>query len=130
MQHKINELKLVTDENIQPEVVAFLRKKNFDVFDIKELNYIGKSDDFIFKFANKEKRVIVTHDSDFGRLLFSKTYQFSGIIYLRPGHFNPQVSIKSIEILISQNLNVNFPFIITVDNNLQKVKMRIRELKI
>lgn len=72
MQHKINDLKLLTDENILPEV----------------------------------------------------------IIYLRPGHFDSQVSIKSLEILISKNLIINFPFIITVENNLKKVKIRIRELKI
>ena len=129
MQHKINELKLLTDENIQPEVVDFLRKNEFDVVDIRELNYYGKPDHFIFKYANKEKRVIITHDSDFGRLLFSKTYQFSGVIYLRPGHFDPKVSIKSLNILIAQNISINFPFIITVENNLKKVKIRIRELK-
>ncbi len=129
MQHKINEIKLLTDENIQPEVVAFLRKNKFDVVDIRELNYFGRPDDFIFKFANNEKRVIVTHDSDFGRLLFSKTFQFSGVIYLRPGHFDSKVSIKSLKILIAQNISINFPFIITIENNLQKVKIRMRELR-
>ena len=128
MLHELKRLKLLTDENIQPEVVDFLRQNNFDVLDIKELNFIGKSDDFIFKFANNKNRIIITHDSDFGRLLFSKSFQFSGIIYLRPGHFNPVVSIRSLEILILQNILINFPFIITVDNNLQKVKIRIREL--
>jgi len=129
MQHKINKLKLLTDENIQPEVVEFLRKNNFDVVDIRELNYFGKPDDFIFKFANKEKRVIITHDRDFGRLLFSKTFQFSGVIYLRPGHFDSKVSIQSLKVLMEQNILINFPFIITIENNLQKVKIRIRELK-
>ena len=78
MQHKINELKLLTDENIQQEVVEFLRNNKFDVVDIRELNYFGKPDRFIFQFANKEKWGIIAHDSDFGRLLFSKTYQFPG----------------------------------------------------
>jgi len=40
MQHKLNKLKLLTDENIQPEVVAFLRKNKFDVVDIRELKYL------------------------------------------------------------------------------------------
>ena len=128
MRHKINESYLLTDENIQSEIVDFLRKNKFDVVDIKELNLNGKSDDFIFKYANKKQRIIVTHDSDFGRLLFSRSLEFSGIIYLRPGHFNPEVSIQSLKLLISQNILVKFPFIITVENNLQKVKIRIREL--
>ncbi len=128
MQHKINESYLLTDENIQVEIVNFLRKNKFDVVDIKELNFNGKSDDFIFQYANKEKRIIITHDSDFGRLLFSESFEFSGIIYLRPGHFNPEISIQSLKTLISQNISVKYPFIITVENNLQKVKIRIREL--
>ena len=130
MPLELNKLKLLTDENIQSEVLAFIRQNEFDVNDVKELGFTGKSDDFIFKYANNGERVIVTHDSDFGRLLFSKTNQISGIIYLRPGHFNLEVTIKSLKILISQNLRVNFPFIITVENNLKKVKIRIRELRL
>ena len=86
MPHKLNKLKLLTDENIQPELVAFLRKKQFDVFDIKEQNFNGSSDNFILNIANSFKTII------------------------------------------SQNFIINFPFIITVENNLQKIKIRIREL--
>ena len=35
MQHKINESFLLTDENIQAEIVDFLRNNNFNVVDIK-----------------------------------------------------------------------------------------------
>lgn len=33
---KLNDFPLLTDENIDPNVVAYLRQRKFDVFDIKE----------------------------------------------------------------------------------------------
>jgi predicted nuclease of predicted toxin-antitoxin system len=128
MQHKLYELSFLTDENIQPEIIDYLRKCGFDVADVKELNFYGKSDEFLFNYATEQKRVIISHDSDFGRLLFLGNYIFSGIIYLRPGHLKSEISILSLKTLFDQNLEIKFPFIITIENNLEKVKIRIREL--
>jgi len=33
---KISSLKVLTDENVSPLIVSFLRKKNIDVADVKE----------------------------------------------------------------------------------------------
>jgi predicted nuclease of predicted toxin-antitoxin system len=128
MLHKLYELSFLTDENIQPEVVEYLRHNSFDIVDVKELNFCGKSDEFLFNYATEQKRVIISHDSDFGRLLFLGNYTFSGIIYLRPGHLKPEISILSLKTLFDQNLEIKFPFIITIENNLEKVKIRLREL--
>jgi predicted nuclease of predicted toxin-antitoxin system len=128
MLHKLLELSFLTDENIQPEVVDYLRQRGFDVVDVKELNFYGKTDEFLFSYATGQQRVIISHDSDFGRLLFTGNLTFSGIIYLRPGHLKPEISIFSLKSLFEQHIEINFPFIITIENNLEKVKIRIREL--
>ena len=125
MRLDLKEFKIFTDENIDPVVVGFLRMKGFDV---KELNFHGKTDEFLFDFANNENRMILTHDSDFGRLVFTKNKEFVGIVYLRPGHFSPEFTINSLKYLLEQDISVEPPFIITVENQIEKIKIRIREL--
>ncbi len=76
-------LKILTDENISPKVVSFLREKGFDVIDAKEKGWQGAADKFLMAAAWEEKRFILTHDSDFGTLAINEGVPCYGIIYLR-----------------------------------------------
>lgn len=67
---QLNEFALLTDENIDPVVVDYLRKTGFDVLDVKEQGWSGRKDDELLTTATTQNRVIVTHDSDFGTLVF------------------------------------------------------------
>lgn len=58
-------MKFLSDENISPVIVEELRKANHDVFDLKEKDLRGISDNDVAILAEKEKRVILTHDSTF-----------------------------------------------------------------
>ena len=40
----ISDFSLLTDENIHPDVVTYLRNKGFDVLDVKEQGWHGKKD--------------------------------------------------------------------------------------
>ena len=92
---KIKDLHLLTDENIDPVVLSFLRQEGLNVVDIKEMGWQGKKDIEILIEAHKQQRVVVTQDDDFGKLVFSVKMPFNGIIYLRPGHFFPERTIKA-----------------------------------
>ena len=50
--------KFLTDENIDNEVVALLKRKGFDVFDIKEQALWGMSDIDILNKAYIEQRIV------------------------------------------------------------------------
>lgn len=76
-------LKILTDENISPRVVAFLRREGLDVIDVKEKGWQGSADKFLMGTAWEEKRFILTHDSDFGTLAINEGVPCYGIIYLR-----------------------------------------------
>lgn len=125
---KVQEFSLLTDENIQSEVIAFLREKGFDIKDVKEEGLIGCDDKYLLEFAFEEKRVILTHDSDFGRLVFTESTFFAGIIYLRPGHFDPAFTIKSINAILQTDLDVKTPFILVAENIGSSVKIRYRQM--
>lgn len=59
---------LLTDENIDPDVVAGLRRLGFDVLDVVESGRAGVGDVELLRWAVSQGRVIVTHDADFGTL--------------------------------------------------------------
>ena len=80
---KFCSLKILTDENISPRVVSFLRQKEIDVIDTKEENWHGKDDEYLLKKAFRDSRFILTHDSDFGTLAVKEGKSYFGIIYLR-----------------------------------------------
>lgn len=80
---KFSSLKILADENVAPRVVTFLRQKGIDVSDVKENGWHGTEDRILMEIAHKEKRFILTHDSDFGTLSINEGVLCYGIIYLR-----------------------------------------------
>jgi predicted nuclease of predicted toxin-antitoxin system len=74
--------RLLTDENVHPEVVAFLRERGCHVLDVKEQERVGTTDRELVRLAVEEQRTILTHDRDFGRLLMAQEKLFpTGVIY-------------------------------------------------
>ena len=80
---KLSGLKLLTDENVSPRVVSFLRGNGFDVLDVKESALNGTSDRTPLALAFKEQRFVVTHDTDFGTLAINNEQPCYGVLYLR-----------------------------------------------
>ncbi|MCB0594989.1 MAG: DUF5615 family PIN-like protein [Lewinellaceae bacterium] len=124
----IREFQFLTDENIDEEVADFLRNEGFDVFDIKEEGLFRMPDKDILKLAFEQRRVVISQDSDFGTLIFRDEVSFFGVIYLRPGHYSPEVHIQTLRVLLSTNIEYSIPFILVGENEGGKIKFRLRKL--
>ena len=120
--------KYFADENIAPELIEFLRLKGLDVISVIEEGLVGYSDSFLIEYSNRDNRIILTHDSDFGKIVFMQKVKFTGIIFLRPGHFNPEISIDSLKTIFIQTIEINVPFIIVAENSGITTKIRYRKL--
>jgi predicted nuclease of predicted toxin-antitoxin system len=81
----------LTDENIHADVVAFLRSEGCDVLDVKESGLVGMDDLPLIQTALAEQRIVLTHDSDFGKLAVAAGEPMIGIVYLRPGHIQAHI---------------------------------------
>lgn len=117
-------LKILTDENISPKIVKFLREKDFDVIDTKEQRWYGREDAFILRQSIAEKRFVLTYDSDFGTLIIHDQKKFFGIIYLRLAHTDNSNTIHVLSKLIEQNPLVHPHEIIVISEK----KVRIRQV--
>ena len=125
---KLRDFGLLTDENIDPEVVAFLRQSGFDVWDVCEQGWQGTTDLTLIQQAVADQRVIVTHDSDFGTLAILAGHTIVGILYLRPGHAQAQFTIGSCREVIKAELAVRPPFLIIAKRSGDHVTIRVRLL--
>jgi predicted nuclease of predicted toxin-antitoxin system len=112
---KLSDFLFFTDENIDPLLVYFLRNSNFDVFDVKENELFGASDEFLLDLATKSNRVIITLDSDFGTLIHKDNKDFVGVIFLKPGHFDFSYHLQTFQALLNANLEIESPFMIIAE---------------
>jgi hypothetical protein len=123
---KLLDFPLLTDENIDPDLVAHLRHIGFDVFDIKESGMQASADDAIIRLGNQTGRVILTEDRDFCRIIFTQNPEFTGVIYFRPGSFFSAYHIATMEGLLKINPDIEPPFFITAERLNNKLRVKVR----
>ena len=69
---------LIADVNIASQVVQFLREQDVDVMSACEMGWGSYEDEDILAAAHAMNRFVLTHDSDFGTLLFTRNAQALG----------------------------------------------------
>lgn len=87
-------MRFLADENMSRTVIERLRLKGHDVLSAKK-SLRGKSDEAILRRAQREKRVVVTHDKGFGELAFRRGLTAAyGVILLRLSGTDPDADIR------------------------------------
>jgi predicted nuclease of predicted toxin-antitoxin system len=95
-------MKFLADENIEREIIEALRAAGFEIISVRE-NYAGATDDEVLQIAVNEKAVILTHDTDFGELVFRFSLQSHGVILLRLSGLNLAEKINKTILAIRQH---------------------------
>ena len=125
---RLHDYPVLTDENIHPDVVAWLRAHRCDVLDVRDVNLIGSGDRAIMQVAQSQGRIILTHDSDFGALSIARLEPIVGLVFLRPGHLDPAFTIRTLETVFALDLDPTPPFLIVAKRTGDEVTIRLRNL--
>ena len=125
---KLREFPLLTDENLDPDVVARLRQLGFDVVDVIASGLQGSTEVDLLQLAAAQGRVVVTHDADFGTLAIHQSEPLVGLVYLRPGHIDAQFTIQTVQTILNADPDVLPPFILAAKRTGNNVTIRIRHL--
>lgn len=107
-------INFLTDENVATSVALVLRRHGFDVKDIKEEGLQGTSDKEVLQLARREHRVVITHDKDFGGVLFHRATQHEGVILLRFKCQRPDYVIKVLLRLLKSAVGDKFVHNVTI----------------
>jgi predicted nuclease of predicted toxin-antitoxin system len=117
---------LLTDENIQFEVVQTLRKKGKQVRTVWDEGLDNRDDAEILQHAHERGWVVLTQDRDFGKLSIRLHNPYIGIVYLRPGHIDSVLVMESLQAIESMPLELAPPFIVVAERKGAVVRVRVR----
>ena len=123
------QLAFFADENISDELIEWLKQQQYKISSIKAEKLFGVSDKTIIEKCFIEKLIIITHDNDFGKIIFTENVSFHIIIYLRPGHFDGRFHIPSMQKLL---LHTNFILpgsLLICQRKSNKIQIRFRQIK-
>lgn len=82
-------LKFLVDESTGKILFDNLSSKGFDAKFVTSI-MPSATDEAILNFAEKEKRILITNDKDFGELIFRLKRPYFGVILLRLKQDNPK----------------------------------------
>lgn len=81
---------------------SFLKSRDLDVVHLNEQGLEGLTDDRIVAKAQEEKRTIVTHDLDFGRIVALSGSSVPSIVTLRLSDMTPARVNAALEIVLRE----------------------------
>ena len=114
----------MANENFMAAGVRVLRDAGFDVLFVAE-DFPSIKDWQVIDIAITSNRVILTHDRDYGELVFKYGYRpTAGVIYFRMKNYMPEDPAKVLLTLI-EDTNFDYDGIYTVIDNNGEIRQRI-----
>jgi predicted nuclease of predicted toxin-antitoxin system len=98
-------IQLLADENVPKETLDLLKKQGVDIISVTHFGF-GLSDSEILDLANKNGRIVVTFDKDFGQLIFREKRKTRGLMLLRFVPKSPQQIAKRIQQVLNTRLKM------------------------
>lgn len=102
-------IRLKLDENFSPGVTEIFQSSGFDVHSVLEEALSGATDKTIYETCIREKRCLITFDTDFCNVLNYPADETEGIIVVRPNRPITFVAIRAISEQIIQLLRERNP---------------------
>jgi len=87
--------KILADECIHQDLIRALIKAGFNVLMASEANLKGASDDSVFNYAVKTKRVLLTFDREFGNFFRFNIGKSAGVVIVLIDRLEKKEIIKN-----------------------------------
>lgn len=114
-------MRLLVNENVARTVIQQLRTRAHDVLSVKE-SMRSESDEVILARAQAERRIVVTHDKDFGELTFRSGLTAScGVILFRLAGADPDTDNQRILEALESRTDWEGHFSVVTDD---RIRMR------
>lgn len=108
-------MKFVVDECSGPALARWLRSLGHDVISVFD-DIRGADDTDIPALAQREERIVITNDKDFGDLVYRQQRAHCGIVLLRLSDSRSAAKIAAVERLLEhQAMSLSDSFIVVSD---------------
>jgi predicted nuclease of predicted toxin-antitoxin system len=115
-------VRFLLDQHIDARILFYLSERGHDVTRVARHYPAGLPDRDILATAYREQRILVTHDRDFGELVFVHLLPHAGVILLRLGPLVPLATTTSrLDHVLSQHAHELDQFVV-VTHNLVRVR--------
>ena len=118
-------MKFLVDMPLSPALAAWLVQQGHDALHALQAGLDRSSDEVILGRARNEKRVIITADLDYPRLLALAQAEGPGLILFRGGNYGEQEAIERLTRVLETIPNEELPNSIVV---VEKGRIRRRRL--
>lgn len=115
--------KFLADENVPIKAVETLRQKGIDIVPVVEISS-GLSDKEVIEVANRQDRVILTFDTDFGKMAFRERLKVKGIVLLRFIPSTPQHIVERILYLLGAGIPLENCLLVVREDSVRVVPMK------
>jgi predicted nuclease of predicted toxin-antitoxin system len=92
-------MRFLIDNALSPVVAEGLRQANHDAIHVRDLGLAAADDETIFEHADRDQRVIVSADTDFGTILAMRNAASPSVILFRGA--TPRYPIGQVKLLIA-----------------------------
>lgn len=95
-------LRILLDQNVPVLVADWLRgqRPNWQVDHVNELGFAGKADDFLYRWAQDHRSIIITFDEHFADARFRRFGPHCGVVRLRVWPTTTEATIDALRRVI------------------------------
>ena len=86
-------MKFLVDNALSPQVAEGLKENGYDATHIREYGMQNSSDEEILELATRERRILISADTDFGTILALQKKRVPSIIIFRGAPRKPKEQI-------------------------------------
>lgn len=118
-------LHLLLDQNVPHAVAEWMRRQrpSWLIRHVKDLGLEGQTDEFLYRWAQREKALVVTYDEDFADARMYPLGHHEGVIRLRVWPTTIEKTIEALDRLLRQLPPEEWcGSLIIIDN--QKIRVR------
>ena len=114
-------MRLLVDESTGKQFSSLLQAEGYDTQYVGDV-LPGASDEKVVDFAEKEKRILITDDKDFGKFVYRMQRPKTGLIFLRLSSLLAQERVRIVKNILSQ-YNAEGTFLILKDGSMRQRKI-------
>ena len=113
-------IKFLANENFSGPSIEFLKLHGVDIKSIAS-DHPGISDEQVMEIASKDERTILTHDSDYGELIFKHGFKpKAGVVYFRIFEFEPADPAQLLLGIIKEDLDFTNRLTVISENSIRQ----------